>query len=222
MLLVHGFATSCDRTWRETGLIDLLEDAGRRVIGVDLLGHGAAPKPHDPAAYDHLENAIADALPPDGVVDAVGYSLGARLVLGLASRQPARFGRLVVAGAGANLFRTDDRGALAKVLETGAAEDDVVAAHFVQLANTAGNDVEALVACLRRREEPITAETLAPITGPVLVVLGDQDFAGPADPLLEALADARLVTLPGVDHFATPKSFGFIDAMLEFLDAQPT
>ncbi len=222
MLLVHGFATSSDRTWRETGVIDLLEDAGRSVIGVDLLGHGTAAKPHDPVAYEHLEDGIADALPPDSAVDAVGYSLGARLILGLASRRPDRFGRLVVAGAGANLFRTDDHGALAKALETGAAEDDVVAAHFVQLANAAGNDVEALVACLRRREEPMTTETLAPITGPVLVVLGDQDFAGPADPLLDALADARLVTLPGVDHFATPKSFGFIDAMLEFLDAQPT
>jgi len=32
------------------------------------------------------------------------------------------------------------------------------------------------------------------------------------------LSDARLVTLRGVDHFATPKHFGFIDAALGFLD----
>ena len=54
---------------------------------------------------------------------------------------------------------------------------------------------------------------------PVLVALGDKDFAGPADLLMEALPDARLVTLKGVDHFATPESFAFIDAALEFLDA---
>jgi hypothetical protein len=53
----------------------------------------------------------------------------------------------------------------------------------------------------------------------VLVVIGDRDFAAPADPLVEALPDARLVTLRNVDHFATPESFGFIDATLEFLDA---
>jgi hypothetical protein len=38
---------------------------------------------------------------------------------------------------------------------------------------------------------------------------------------VEALPDARLVTLKGVDHFATPESFAFIDATLEFLDAVP-
>jgi pimeloyl-ACP methyl ester carboxylesterase len=65
----------------------------------------------------------------------------------------------------------------------------------------------------------MTPEFLSTITCPVLVVLGDKDFAGPADPLLEALTDARLVTLRNVDHFATPKDFGFIDAALDFLAA---
>ena len=56
---------------------------------------------------------------------------------------------------------------------------------------------------------------------PVRVVIGERDHAGPADPLVDGLPDADLVVLPGVDHFATPKDFGFIDAALEFLDAQP-
>ena len=56
---------------------------------------------------------------------------------------------------------------------------------------------------------------------PVLVCLGDRDFAGPPEPLVEALPDARLKVLRGVDHFATPKDFGFIDAALSFLDAVP-
>jgi pimeloyl-ACP methyl ester carboxylesterase len=82
--------------------------------------------------------------------------------------------------------------------------------------------VSALAACLRRPNPPaLTDEGLATLHLPVLVVLGDADFAGPADPLLDRLPNAKLVTLPGVDHFATPKSFGFIDATLEFLDALP-
>ena len=36
---------------------------------------------------------------------------------------------------------------------------------------------------------------------------------------MEALPDARLVTLRNVDHFATPKDFGCIDAALDFLGA---
>ena len=55
----------------------------------------------------------------------------------------------------------------------------------------------------------------------MLVVIGDRDFAGPADRLVGALPDARGVTLRNVDHFATPESFGFIDATLDFLDAAP-
>ena len=99
VLLLHGFTTSAERTWREPGWIDLLKDAGREVIAPDLLGHGNAPKPHDPAAYDEVEKLIEELL-PDGPVDAVGYSAGARITLVLASRAPERFGRLVVGGSG--------------------------------------------------------------------------------------------------------------------------
>ena len=69
-----------------TGVSALLEDAGRTVIGVDLLGHGDAPKPHDPAAYADLTERLVDALPAEGAVDAVGFSLGARTLLELATR----------------------------------------------------------------------------------------------------------------------------------------
>ena len=55
----------------------------------------------------------------------------------------------------------------------------------------------------------------------MLVALGDHDFARPADALVEALPDARYVELRNTDHFATPESFAFIDAVLDFLDAVP-
>ena len=37
------------------GWIDLIGDAGRTVVPVDILGHGTAARPHDPAAYADLE-----------------------------------------------------------------------------------------------------------------------------------------------------------------------
>jgi hypothetical protein len=55
----------------------------------------------------------------------------------------------------------------------------------------------------------------------VLVVIGDKDFAGPGKPLADGLPDATLRTLRNVDHFATPKDFGCIDAALSFIDAAP-
>ena len=52
-------------------------------------------------------------------------------------------------------------------------------------------------------------------------MIGDKDFAGPGEPLAEALPDGSLVTLRNVDHFATPKDFGCIDAALGFLGHRP-
>ncbi len=223
MILVHGFASSFQRNWRDAGWVDLLEEAGRPVIGLDLLGHGAAPKPHDPAAYADLHQCILDKLPDAGPVDAIGFSLGAMLLLAVASEMPARFGRLVLGGVGENVFRQADPEAAARAIETGETQpgDPSVAQAFARFAEAEGNDRQALAACLRRPHQRLSEEQLARLSRPVLVVLGDRDFAGPGQPLVDALPDARLHTLAGADHFATPKDFRFLDAALSFLDARP-
>jgi len=221
VVLVHGWGGSFAATWQASGFTELLADAGRPVLGVDLLGHGEAPKPHDPAAYADLTGRIEAALPGDRPVDAVGFSLGAMTLLRLVARRPESFRRLVVAGIGRNVFERDDavRDRILAGLDGSAEPEDNFARLFSQYAALPGNDPVALAAVLRRDDAPLTPEQLASVTLPVLVVIGDRDFAGPADPLVEALPDARLVTLRNVDHFATPESFGFIDATLEFLDA---
>lgn len=201
--------------------MDLLADAGRTPIEVDLLGHGNAPKPHDPAAYADLESGVADALPPDVEVDAIGFSLGARVLLGLASRMPERFGRLVAGGVGTNLLQAGDHEPVARAIEGLEEPTHPLAQAFARFAQTPGNDAKALAAVMRRPEAPLTAELLARVTCPVLVVIGDKDFAGPAEPLVELLPNAKLTVLRGVDHLGTPGDFGFIDAALGFIDAIP-
>ena len=226
MLLVHGFASSFERNWREPGWVDLLSEAGRQVIGVDLLGHGSADKPYDPDAYADLHEDVAAALPaePGVTVDAIGFSLGAIQVLRVASHSPERFNRIVVGGVAGSVFAApaDGNEALAAAIEAGPSEDSHGTVRlFAQFAQSPGNDPKALAACLRRPVAPLAPEEVARVACPVLVVLGDQDFAGPPDALLDALPDARLVTLKGVDHFRTPEAFGFIDAALDFLGATP-
>lgn len=222
VLLVHGLASSFDLNWREPGWVDLLSDAGREVIGIDLLGHGKADKPHDPAAYANVADDIAAALPDDGQVQAVGFSMGARLLLEVASDQPERFERIVVAGIGAGVFAGGSSEALATAIEGGVVDDTHGTARlFAQFAAGSGNDPQALGAFLRRESKPLDKEKLAKLTCPVLVVLGDKDFAAPAAPLVDALPNATYVELKGVDHFATPKDFKFLDAALEFLGALP-
>ena len=223
VVLVHGWGGSFTATWERSGFTALLADAGRSVIGVDLLGHGSAPKPHEPEAYADLTERIFDAL-PDGEVDAVGFSLGALTLLHAALAEPARFRRLVLAGIGRNAFEHDEQASrrIIEAIENGGDSEDNRARLFAQYASQPGNDPIALAAILKRiPSHTITDDQLASITCPVLVAVGDGDFVLPADRLVDALPGATLTSLRRTDHFATPESFDFIDATLEFLDAVP-
>ncbi|MDO8364400.1 MAG: alpha/beta fold hydrolase [Actinomycetota bacterium] len=222
-VLVHGWGGSFESTWQRSGFTELLHDAGTPVIGVDLLGHGNAPKPHEPEAYDDLGERVLQAMPSEPV-DAIGFSLGAMTLLRLATQHPHRFRRLVLAGIGHNVLEPDpDAGQrIVDAIEGRAPDTDTGALVFAQYANQPGNDPVALAAIMKRTRAPFTADELAAVTCPVLVVIGDKDFAGPGDPLVAALPNATLKSLRNVDHFATPESFGFIDAALGFLDAVPS
>jgi pimeloyl-ACP methyl ester carboxylesterase len=218
--LVHGFATSSARTWGDNGWLDLLADSGRTPLPIDLLGHGTADKPHDPAAYEQMEALVAAQL-PDEPVDAIGFSLGARVLLTLATDMPERFSRLVLTGVGANLLRSDPSDLILRAIEGDGDPTNPVVQYFAGLAQHPDVDRAALAACLRSPRPTLTAERLARVQLPVLVVIGDKDFAGPGEPLADALPQGELVTLRNVDHFATPKDFGAIDAALDFLGAAP-
>jgi pimeloyl-ACP methyl ester carboxylesterase len=226
VMLVHGWGGSFESTWQRNGFTALLEDADKTVIGVDLLGHGTAPKPHEPEAYADLTTRIVDALSPAPTA-AVGFSLGALTLLRTAIRHPGRFDRLVLAGIGRNVFDRDHSGAAAiadglRALLDGAdlASLDHTPRLFAQYAQQPGNDLRALLAVMERPAgSEIDAADLAGVTCPVLIVVGESDFVHPADELAAAFPDGHLVSLPRTDHFATTDSFGFFDATLEFVDA---
>lgn len=222
IVFLHGWATSTQMTWVEPGWFELVKEGGRRPLGYDLLGHGDADKPDDIEAYKDLVTPVLDQL-PFGVdegrqIDIVGYSLGARTALDLTLRHPQLVRRLVLGGVGRNLV---EGSALGEGSDRAGADY-----RFEGLLRTAGEEAAAVLqkvgqAQSEREDRYFTAEQMATVEQPVLMVIGTEDFAGPPDPLAELLPNVEVRVLPGVDHFSLPKQFGFIDAALEFLDCVP-
>jgi pimeloyl-ACP methyl ester carboxylesterase len=217
LILLHGFGSSFDHNWRQTGWVDILGDFGVTVPAIDLPGHGSSSPLSDPADYADVDEQVRRALPADELIAGVGFSAGAELLLRLAVAEPERFDRIVLLGLGDNFFESGDPAALVSELESSEEPEDVRARLFRRLTQSAGNDPRALSAFLRRPRQSVTEEEVSKVYCPVLVVLGDRDWVGPADRLMAALPSASLVTLAGVDHFGTPSDFGAIDATVKFL-----
>jgi len=215
LVLLHGFGSTFDHNWVQTGWMDILADADCTVPVIDLPGHGTSDRSADPADYGSVEEDVASLLPEP--TSAVGFSAGAQILLRIAVAHPRRFDRLVLLGVGDNVFEASDNSSIVEALASAAEPDDVQARVFTRLAASTGNDPVALAAFLRRSPPRLTPEDLAVVTCPVLVVLGTEDFVPSADRLVEALPSATFVSVPGVDHFATPSDFGVIDATMRFL-----
>lgn len=107
LVLVHGFAQS-SASWDEVAP-HLAQ--GRTVHAIDLAGHGASDRPGDRTAYTleaQAESLLAfldavshgDGGRRDRKPAVVGYSMGGRVALAAAARDPHAFGALVLESAG--------------------------------------------------------------------------------------------------------------------------
>jgi pimeloyl-ACP methyl ester carboxylesterase len=248
VVLLHGLASSFEHNWREPGWFDLLTEAGRDVIEVELPGHGKGPHETDAAAFEDVPGEVARRIDRagSGPVDGVGFSLGGHTLLTIATRAPERFRRLAILGVGDSALQPptpegrsvlDPRSsdldpsrptrtyALADAFDRALADGAESNASIepeppAQLFWRLARSAGNDPAVLARflRRPTHALDGLDRITCPVLVVIGERDQFGPADQLVAALPSARLVTLRGTDHFTTTSDYRCLDAVLGFLD----
>jgi pimeloyl-ACP methyl ester carboxylesterase len=229
ILLIHGFASSVAVNWRSTGWIDTLVADGRRVVALDIRGHGASAKLYDPADY-RLELLAGDAANlldrlAIGRVDVMGYSMGARIATVLALDDAQRVRSLVIGGMGAKLVSGlggEDDIVAALEAPPGEVSPDPVARGYRTFAERTLSDLRALAACMRAEHEPISAERLMAIGVPVLVAVGTKDDrVGSAADLAALIPGAQVLDIVGRDHMLATGDRHFKTGVLDFLRRRP-
>ena len=225
VLLVHGFASNARVNWFMTGWVADLLAAGRRVVAFDNRGHGGSSKFYDASEYG------PDIFATDAVkllnymdipqADVVGYSMGGRIAFALAVWHGHRVRKAAICGMGANLFgRREGSERVAEVLEADEVAEgtDPRLLQFRRFAERTGSDRLALAACIRPSSVVLTPEQARTIQVPVIVAVGsDDETAGPAEPLADAIPGARSYTAPGKDHMKATGDAGLKRAVIDFL-----
>jgi pimeloyl-ACP methyl ester carboxylesterase len=210
LLLVHG-AGGTHLHWP----LALREMPGRRVLSVDLPGHGVAPPPGERTieGYAGCLLGLLDALGIPRVVVA-GHSMGGAIALTLAIEAPGRVAGLFLVGTGARLRITPALlEASADPARAGEVSGMVAAFSFGPAATEGDRQAHAsgvaaqpagilhgdLVAC----DAFDAMERLGSVRAPASVVVGQHDRLTPpkyAAFLRERLPGAGILVVPGAGH----------------------
>jgi pimeloyl-ACP methyl ester carboxylesterase len=234
IVLVHGFAASTRENWERAGWLQMLVRANRRVVAVDLLGHGESDRPHDDAAYS-LDGFAQDVLAVTEHLqlkkpDLLGFSLGARVVLRVLEQRPERYLLGVLCGVGdALLTPRSEREtiALADALSARTAEEapEGLARQFRLFAETQQQDLQALAACARGLNQSSaewTRERVSAIKNEMFVVAGTSDeLAGSAPRLAQCFPNAKGKQIPGCGHMDCLTQPMLKAAVMDFLAGVP-
>lgn len=212
VMFVHGLGSTYEANWVKPGWADLMVAEGRTPIGHTMAGHGAMPllSPPEDTGTSRLHRQLSES---GGLADVVGFSAGAVLSLTAAVERPELFRRLALLGAGDRPFMAT----LEQKRESLANANHSLLGGVRLAAERAGNDFDMVMEASYTTDPVPSFDQMAAVTCPVLIVVGEDDFIGPAERLCEALPNVRLVTLPRTDHFSTTKRLEAQDAVLSFL-----
>jgi len=157
----------------------------------------------------------------------MGYSMGARISMGLLARYPKRFRAVVLGGIGAGAGVTDPA-ARKPIVAALLAYDkskltDQRASLLREFAEANKNDLKALAACMAADRETIAPSQFTNNRVPVLVVVGTKDeLVGRPEDLVIMIPRAQLLKLEGRDHLNAPGDKLYQQAVVKFFEGAPT
>lgn len=230
VVLVHGLGSDASVNWELAGWVRMLRAAGRPVVAFDQRGHGASGRPVDPAAY-RLSSMVGDltavllaTIGAGRTIDAIGYSLGSRVLLeyvgGAAPALPVR--RLVLGGsAGQPLLRGMDPDGVDLAAVASSVPDHPETARIARtISALPTNDPLVLAALVRGLyADPDTVRRAPDPAMPTLVGVGTEDPLHDAARAWAAMLPAgEFVSLPGRNHVTAVPSGVFRTAAVGFLD----
>jgi pimeloyl-ACP methyl ester carboxylesterase len=202
--------------------VPALVRSGYRAVLIDSRGHGRSTRDARPYSYELMASdvlAVMDALHLEKTV-LVGWSDGACTALVLAAKAPART-------AGVFFFACNMDPSGVKPFEPGPILDRCFGRHakdYGQLSATPDDFkvfVEA-VGLMQRTQPNYSAQNLAEIAVPVVIVQGEHDEfirRDHAEHLARSIPNAELMILNGVSHFAPlQRPDQFNTAVLAFVD----
>src|SRR4051794_25854082 len=182
---------------------------GRRVIGVELQGHGHTPATDRPMSINRFADDVAELLDRLGVerADLWGFSLGALTATGVAVHHPHKVRRLVLAAVN---IRPDGYHPEITAPEQNdprlPTEEEF--ATWQASYNAVAPNPDDFFPFLERLQPVVhdwagwTADEIRSVTAPTFLVIGDEDFVrlDHAAEMLDLFPDSQLAVLPGTKH----------------------
>ena len=236
LVLIHGAFMTVE-AWGDT-LTELAKT--RKVIAVELQGHGRTADIDRPFSYEQFADDVAALMRHIGVdkADILGYSLGGAAALQAAIRHPGMVDKLVVVSG---TYRTD--GWYPEVMATIA---QLTPDNFTGTPIRDGYDkvapnpaaFPALVDKIKAAEAKVYAwpeDSIRAIASPTLIVIGDSDGVRPEHAVelfrllgggvfgdMAGMPRSQLAVLPGTNHFGVMSRGAWLVPMVrDFLDGVP-
>ena len=241
VVLIHGVGADLSG-W---DAVAALLAGSRKVVWMDLRGHGKSPPIVAPFALEGFSEDIVAILDREGIAraDIVGFSLGGLIAQRIAIDHPDRVGKLALLATVAG--RTEEerqrvasrheiilREGIAAV--TGGARDRWFTEEFAaanpervetRIRQLVANDVASYAEAYRIFGSGDLADSLHEIAHETLVLTGERDSgSSPRMSRLmhERIRNSRLVILPRLKHSLLVEAPGVIaDHLIAFLDGAP-